>query len=299
MAPSIICVGNATLDRIWRVTALPRPGDKIRSQSYLEVGGGQAANAAVAAARLGGQVSLICAVGTDLIGTAILDELGAEQIDLAYVHRVDGARSISSAILVETSGERAIIGDVDAKLHAIPPVLDLAGVAKAQAVLADVKWPAAAEQVLGEARRLGVPTIVDIEPAAAGNHDRLVPLADHAIFGQAGLAVYAGTDDPDAGLKIAFTRLGKIVGVTLGADGVRLWSAAGAVAIPSPQVTVVDTTGAGDAFHGAYTLAIAEGQDLIAAAKFATAVAALKCTQPGGRAGLPNRAEVERFLRGA
>ena len=205
MATSIICVGNATLDRIWTVPQLPQTGHKMRSINYLEVGGGQAANAAVAAARLGGDVSLICAIGSDMIGTAILDQLRAERIDLTSVHFVNAARSISSAILVEPSGERAIIGDVDPRLHAKVPALDLSGVATAQAVLTDVKWPSAAEQVLAEARRLGVPTVLDIEPAAAGNHERLCPLADHAIFGQAGLTAFAATDDPERGL--AFTAL--------------------------------------------------------------------------------------------
>jgi sulfofructose kinase len=299
MATSIICVGNATLDRIWTVPHLPLPGQKMRSLNYLEVGGGQAANAAVAAARLGGDVSLICAIGSDMIGTAILDQLRAEHIDLSSVHFVSAARSISAAILVDTSGERAIIGDVDPRLHAKTPKLDVSGVARAQAVLTDVKWPAAAEQVLAEARRRGVATVLDIEPAAAGNHERLVPFADHAIFGQAGLSAFAATDDPERGLAIAYDRLRVTVGVTLGAAGVRILTCDGrSLSIPAPKVQVVDTTGAGDAFHGAYALAIGEGQDIGSAATFASAVAALKCTMSGGRAGLPTRSEVARFMRG-
>ncbi len=299
MPTSIVCVGNATLDRIWNVPHLPEPGHKVRSSGYLEVGGGQAANAAVAAARLGGDVSLICAIGSDMIGTVILDQLRNERVDLASVHFVNGARSISSAILVEKGGERAIIGDVDPRLHAKIPSLDLTCVAKAQAVLTDVKWPSAAKQVLGEARRRGIPTVLDIEPAAAGNHDRLCPLADHAIFGQAGLTAFSATDDPDEGLAIAYDKLRVVVGVTLGGEGVRLVTPSGRYAVPAPKVAVVDTTGAGDAFHGAYTLAVAEGQDCVSAARFASAVAALKCTKPGGRAGLPTRAELERFMKGA
>ncbi len=300
MATSIICVGNATLDRIWTVPYLPHPGHKMRSLGYLEVGGGQAANAAVAASRLGGDVSLICAIGSDMIGTIILDQLRADRVDLASVHFVTGARSISSAILVETGGERAIIGDVDPLLHAKKPALDLSPLERANVVLADVKWPAAAEQVLTEARRLGIPTVLDIEPAAAGNHERLCPLADHAIFGQEGLKAFADTDDAEKGLAIAFERLRVTVGVTLGAAGVRMLTGAGlSITIPAPKVDVVDTTGAGDAFHGAYALAIGEGQDCVAAATFASAVAALKCTKRGGRAGLPTRAELERFMAGA
>ena len=301
MAATVICAGNATLDRIWRVAALPKPGDKIRSLNYLEVGGGQAANAAVAAARLGGTVKLVSAVGGDLVGKFILDQLRTEHVDVQNVQVVAGARSISSAILVETSGERAIIGDVDPRLYANAAPVDVGVLAGANAVLADVKYLAAAERALTEARRLGIPTVLDIEPAAAGHHARLCPLADHAIFGQAGLAEYTGVNDPLQGLRIAFTRIGgpgRVVGVTLGPLGVRLLSASGEVSLLAPKVDVVDTTGAGDAFHGAYALAIGEGQDFMAAAKFASAVAALKCTKAGGRAGLPGRAEVERFMRG-
>ena len=299
MATSIFCVGNATLDRIWTVPHLPQPGQKMRSLGYLEVGGGQAANAAVAASRLGGDASLICAIGSDTIGTLILDQLRGDGVGLASVHLVTGARSISSAILVDAGGERAIIGDVDPELHAKTPALDLKPLAQVNVVLTDVKWPAAAEQVLREARRLGIPTVLDIEPAAAGNHERLCPLADHAIFSQAGLAAFSATDDPEQALAIAFARLRVTVGVTLGPLGVRMLTDAGrAVSIPAPKVDVVDTTGAGDAFHGAYALAIGEGQDCVAAATFASAVAALKCTKRGGRAGLPTRAEVEIFMRG-
>ena len=298
---TIVCAGNSTLDRIWQVAALPRPGDKIRSLSYLEVGGGQAANAAVTIARLGGKASLVSAVGADTVGTIILAQLRAEHVDASHVQVIDGARSISSAILVETSGERAIIGDVDPELYIRAAAADLGVVRNAAAVLADVNYVGAAERVLGEARRSGVPAVLDIEPKAPAIHARLCPLADHAIFSQAGLAAYTGTDDPEAGLQVAFGRIGgpgRVVGVTLGADGVRLMTARGAVSLPAPKVDAVDTTGAGDAFHGAYALAIGEGQDFVAAAKFASAVAALKCTKAGGRAGLPGRAEVERFMRG-
>ena len=298
MTTTIVCVGNAAFDRIWSVPHLPATGQKIRSTAYLEVGGGQAANAAVAIARLGGRVSLIAAVGTDAVAALIRASLVAEHVDVAGLHVVEGARSISSMIMVEPNGERAVVGDVDPRLHAHRPDIDPGLVSGAQAILADVKWPAAAEQVLAAARRLSVPTVLDIEPALAGNHERLCPLADHALFSRAGLAAFAATGDVTAGLRVAFARLGVVVGVTLGEQGVRLLSAQGPLTVAAPKVAVVDTTGAGDVFHGAYALAIGEGRDVAAAARFACAVAALKCTRPG-RAGLPTRAEVERFLAGA
>ena len=297
MAASIICVGNATLDRIWTVESLPRPGQKIRSHAYLEVGGGQAANAAVAAARLGGRVNLVSAVGVDAAGEKILEQLRAEQIDVDAVQVVAGARSISSVILVERGGERVVVGDVDPALYAVPPRYNLVAVERAQAVLADVKWPAQAEVVLRQARCAGISIVLDVEPAMAGNHDLLCPLADHAIFGQAGLAAYTCSDDASTGLQIAKQRLGCIVGVTLGARGVLMSTPDGQALIDAPRVAVADTTGAGDTFHGAYTLAIAEGRDALAAARFACAAAALKCTMPG-RAGMPTRGELDLFMAG-
>jgi sulfofructose kinase len=297
LSATLICVGLATLDRVWRVARLPVPGEKVRARAYLEVGGGQAANAAVTAARLGGDVALWGMVGADGAGRTILDQLRSERVDAAGMTEVAGARTVTAAVLVDASGERSIIADFDPKLHAAPPRLDLAAVGRARAVLADVKWKQGALPVLAEARRCGVPTILDIEPAPAGGLDELCRLADHAIFGQPGLAAFTGVAEPHDGLRRAREKLSGVVGVTLGARGILLLAGGDRPEpIPAPKVDVVDTTGAGDAFHGAYALAIAEGQDAAQAARFANAVAAMKCTEPGGRAGLPTRAEVARFM---
>ena len=137
---------------------------------------------------------------------------------------------------------------------------------------------------------------MDAEPSAPEVFAKLCPLAAHVIFSTQGLASFAGTGDVAAGLDAAFAAFGDTVGVTLGANGVRLRSAHGDVHLPAPAVDVVDTTGAGDAFHGAYLVAIAETGDIMRAARFATAVAALKCTRLGGRAGLPTRREAEAFI---
>lgn len=296
MPVTVACVGIATLDRVWFIDTLPGPSTKLRSRAYLEVGGGQAANAAVAAARLGARTKLWSAVGSDAAGTEILAELRAEQVDVAGVQIVAGARSVTAAVLVEASGERSIIADFDHRLHAALPALDLAAVARTDVVLADVKWVDAAEQALRAARHKGIPTVLDVEPAPQESHALLCPLADHAIFGQSGLAAYTGTGDPSEGLRCASRRLGGTVGVTLGAQGVKLLGRDGEIHVPAPRVDVVDTNGAGDAFHGAYAVAIAEGLDAVAAARLASAAAALKCTKPGGRAGLPSRKELDQFM---
>lgn len=289
----MICVGIATLDRVWFVDSLPTRASKIRSRGYLEVGGGQAANAAVTAVRLGGSAALWCRVGADSAGAAILEGLRQEQVEVAGVEIVAAARSIGAAILVESSGERSIVADFDPALFQAAPAFDLAALRRADVLLADVKWPDGAEKALEMARREGIPTVLDIEFAAAATFDRLCPLADHAIFGQAGLAAYSGCTDWRQGLDFARRRLNRVVGVTLGAQGVVLSDGGREISLPAPRVDVVDTTGAGDAFHGAYALAIGEGKDWITAGRFANAVAALKCTRAGGRAGLPTRAAAE------
>ncbi len=296
MSTRILAIGGATLDRVWFVETLPASGTKVRASSYMEVGGGQAANAAVTAARLGGRVALWSAVGDDAAGTTILRELRAEHVDVSGVTVLTGVRSITAAVIVDANGERTIVSDVDPALRSKAFQPDLSAIGSMGAVLADVKWPALARPALEEARRCGVPVVLDIEPAPADHLTQLSPLADHAIFSRSGLAAYTGTADPESGLAVAFARIGRVVGVTLGAEGVRLMSAQGQVRVPAPRVAVVDTTGAGDAFHGAYALAIAEGMEAVAAARFSNAVAAMKCTRRGGRSGLPTRPEIDAFM---
>jgi sulfofructose kinase len=116
------------------------------------------------------------------------------------------------------------------------------------------------------------------------------------VFAEPALAAFTGIADPDAALPEAASRLVGFVGVTLGARGFR-WIESGAVrALTAPEVRAVDTLGAGDVFHGAFALGLAEGMATESAGRFACAAAALKCTRFGGRAGTPTRDEVEAFL---
>jgi sulfofructose kinase len=292
-----ICAGLATLDRVWRVKTLPTGGGKYPAHAYLEVGGGLSATAAVAIARLGEAVAYWGRVGADSAAETILGELRREGVDVAGVRRIAGARSVTAAVLVDDKGERMISADYDPKLDRDAAFLDLTAIADARGVLVDVRWVEGALRVLTEARRLGIPSVLDCEPSAPEVFAALCPLASHVIFSKPGLASFAGTPDIEAGLAQAHARFGDVVGVTLGEGGSLFQSAQATVHIPAPTVAVVDTTGAGDAFHGAYLVAFAETGDMVRAARFATAVAALKCTRLGGRAGLPTRADANAFLK--
>jgi sulfofructose kinase len=297
VAATLICLGHAALDHIYRIEAFPPAPVKLRALAAFEVGGGMAATAAVAAARLGGRAAFWGRIGDDRAGEAIRAGLADEGVDVTGLDRIPGAVSSTSAIIVDAAGERLIVNHRGEGLAADPGRLPLGKVAAADAVLADLRWPEGALALFGAARAAGVPTVLDIDADPGPHLAALLRLTDHAVFSTLGLGELAPGADLATALAAARAAGARIAGVTRGADGF-LWLDAddGVRHQPGFPVRAVDTTGAGDAFHGAYALAIAERQPTGAAARFAAAVAALKCTRPGGRAGLPTRAELCAFL---
>ncbi len=136
----IVCVGHAALDYVYRIEAFPPAPTKVRSLEHLESGGGMAANAAAAIARLGGEVELWSRTGGDSAGERIHKFLAADGVDIAYVRTYEHARSSTSAVIVDQNGERLIIGERD---HAMPmdsSWLPLARIAGAAAVVSDLRW---------------------------------------------------------------------------------------------------------------------------------------------------------------
>jgi sulfofructose kinase len=149
------------------------------------------------------------------------------------------------------------------------------------------------------ARARGMPVVLDADLTADDAVERLMPDATHAIFAGPALRRLAGLEDAEQALRRAQTRTSGVVGVTLGRNGFA-WLDNGALRrVPAFEVEVVDTLAAGDVFHGAFALGLAEGRDIEGAGRFASAAAALKCTRWGGRHGIPTRDELDRFLAGA
>jgi sulfofructose kinase len=302
MTTRIICLGNTTLDKVWPVAQLPTTGGKYRASDYLEVGGGMAANAAVAAARLGGMTSYWGRAGDDTGGHTMKSEMASYGVDVSHFRLFPGARSSTSAILVTGDGERAIINFRGSGIPDEPDWLPLDQVSKADAVLADVRWVEGACKIFAAARAAGIPTVIDCEIATDAVFAATLPLADHAIFSEAGLRAFFGEQpiENDAHRLAALRRaraLGcRVAAVTRGAEGTIWIDETGIHFQMAFTVNVIDTTGAGDVFHGAYTLALGEGRSVPDAMHFASAVAALKCTRRGGRAGIPDRTEVNAFL---
>lgn len=288
----ILCLGMSALDAIYRVPAIPDTPTKVIATGFTESGGGMAANASVAVARLGGESHYWGRIGDDALGDRILAELRHDHVDVGAVRRVPDCVSPSAAILIDDAGERLICAYNDPRLGEDASWLPLQKIPGFAAVLADVRWPTGAAAVLDAARTAGRIAVFDGDvgpPAALWD---LAARATHAAFSEAGLHCIAGAGDVGAALGRLATATRALVGVTLGADGF-LWRD-GTVErrVPAPRIVAVDTLAAGDVWHGAFTLGLGEGSDVAAAARFANAAAAIKCTRVGGRSGAPTRAEV-------
>lgn len=293
----LIMVGHAALDRVYRVESFPSEPTKVRAIEAIEVGGGMAANAAVAAARLGGRVELWSRVGDDNSGAIIKAGLKAERVDVRSVESFEEARSSTSAIIVDGRGERLIVGMRDSTMPTATSWLPLERVSQADIVLGDLRWLEGTRSVFDHARKSGVPTVLDAELGAREALPEFLALSDYAIFSAPALREFVRDGGDRDRLKQVLALGPKHVGVTLGREGYVWIGADGASgAHPGFAVDAVDTTGAGDAFHGAFALGLAEGLSISECVRWACAVAAMKCTRLGSRAGLPTRSELGVFL---
>lgn len=291
----IACVGITVLDRIWYLADLPKEGGKYVANNYTEVGGGPAATAAVAAAKLGADVDFIGRVGDDDTGSRLLAELESLGVNTRFTRIFKGARSSQSAVLVDASGERIIANYPSPDLPEEADWLQDIDFSQWDVVLADVRWHDGAKQALTLARQQGVTTILDADITPQNIAD-LVALSDHAAFSAPGLQRMTQIAEAESALKKAQTLTNGHVYVTQGKDGC-YWLEKGALSyLPAFQIDVVDTTGAGDVFHGALAVGLAQNQPAQEAVRFASAVAALKCTRPGGRAGIPDCDQTRSFL---
>ena len=292
----LVCLGLSALDQVWRVEGLFAGGsEKIRSFEYSTVGGGMAANAAVAAARLGAATAFWGRGGEDAAGQEMRDALANEGVDVRHFRLFSGGRSSVSGIIVDRSGERQIVnfrGQFPLEADWLP-LDELAGTS---AVLADPRWPEGAVAMFGKARTLGIPTVLDGDVADTSVFEQLLPLTDHAVFSEPALAGFVGSASDEALARLSrFNCL--VAAVTRGQAGVS-WSEEGQLkSLAAYPVDAVDTTGAGDVFHGAYALAIGGGVGVAGAMSFASAAAALKCTRPVGRAGIPTINDCVEFMR--
>jgi sulfofructose kinase len=208
-----------------------------------------------------------------------------------------GTTTPTSAVIVDEKGERLVASEDAQGMDMDAGWLPVERIARAGAVLSDLSWLEGTLAAFGEARAKGVPTVLDIDLGAGPLLGEVIPLTDIAIFSGPAFETFVyGASDGERLATILAAGV-RHAGVTRGAGGYT-WKAKGGQEgkQESFKVPVVDTTGAGDAFHGAFTLAVAQGLEDAECARVASAVAALKCRRLGARAGLPTAEELEGFL---
>lgn len=302
--PHIICLGgSATIDQIFYVESVPAPSAKISANEFVITGGGVAANAAVAVQRLGGNAAYWGRVGQDSWGDQVLVMLAKEGVNIQHLRQLAGYRTKVSTVLIDATGERLV---VSAQPQGYPDVIDwlpLDKVSDADAVLADTRWIGGAQALLDKASQHALPSVLDGDSGDAAVVKRLAQAATHPVLSEPMLAKLNGTAIDSATVGAALQSLfgGKnaIVGVTLGGKGVYWFDGKTVHHAPSPKVAVVDTLAAGDTWHGALALGLAQGQNVQDAIHFASCAAALKCTRRGGRLGIPTQEQLQDFQRAA
>lgn len=298
-APRILCIGIPVRDLTFRVEAVPERGSKANASHLAEICGGNALNAAIAIARLGGRAAFAGPMGDagETSSGFILEQMAAEGIETAHIVRMSGLATPVSAIMIDASGERTLTIYRDPALWTVKlPDADVL-LAGCKAVLVESRCAAFCTDLCAEARRRGIPVIVGVDRAMALT-DGLLTAASHLLFASEQVQETVGVADDGEALKRLARLTPAFLAATRGPRGTIWLNEAGELEeTPAFPVEAVDTLGAGDVFHGAFTLRLAEASDVREALQFAAAAAALKCTHHGGGPAAPQRLEVERFLR--
>jgi ribokinase len=304
--PWVTVLGSFIADVTVRTPRLPGWGQTVLGTGFRISAGGKGSNQAVAAARLGGRVSFIGALGRDAFGELARRTWREEGVDTAFCTDTPDHPTGSAAVLVhEGHGENAIVVDPGSGMHlAIKDVDRAAGRIAASAVFVTQLENAlpVVEHALALARRAGAVTVLNPAPAAP-LPDAVYRLSDYLTPNEseaAGLVGFpvASLDDADRAAEALLARGTGHVIVTLGARGALVKGPRLTAHVPAVDAgPVVETTGAGDAFNGALAVALVEGSDVVAATRFACAAAAISVTRPGTSASMPRRAEVEALVR--
>jgi sugar/nucleoside kinase (ribokinase family) len=296
--PRILCIGMPVRDLTFRVGGVPGRGSKENATHFDEICGGNALNGAIAIVRLGGRASICGPMGDsrETSSRYIFEQLAHEGIETEHIVHMPGLVTPISAVMVDPSGERTIVTFRDPELWKVhlPPVETLLD--DCAAILTESRCAEFCTDLCAEARRRGIPVVVDVDRAMS-LREGLLHASSHLVFSSEPLQETADvTDDAQALNKIAKLTPSFLAG-TRGPRGTIWLDEQGNIQeTPAFPVHTVDTLGAGDVFHGAFTLAVTEGQELRQALRFASAAAALKCTRFGGAFAAPQRAEVEAFL---
>jgi len=299
----VTVVGSFNTDLVARTPRMPVRGETVLGGPFHMGPGGKGANQAVAAARLGAEVTMVVKLGNDVFGDQAEANLVKEGVRSDFVFRTEETHTGAALIMVDAEGENMIVVAAGANNLLKPEDVDAAHEAIVQADVLLVQLeipPETVERAIALAHEAGVQVLLNPAPGRPLSAE-LLALVDVLTPNETEAQIITGL--PVRDLKEAETAarqlLAKGVGaavVTLGAQGALVVTSTGLERVPGRRVEVVDTTGAGDAFSGALAVALAEGKDLTEAVAFANAAAALQVTRLGTAPAMPYRNEVEALM---
>jgi len=302
MPAKVVVIGSLNMDLVTRAPRLPRGGETLIGQSFATVSGGKGANQAVAAARLGAQVSMVGCVGSDAYGEALRGALLAEQIDCQAVSTVEDSSGVA-LIVVDDNSQNAIVIVAGANGALTPEVIDRfdAVLQAADVIICQLEVPdATVGHALKRGHELGKTVILNPAPASRplpadwyAAIDYLIPNESEASA-LSGLPVDSLSTAETAAARLIAMGAGKVI-ITLGSQGSLFADGKRFEHFPAPKVKAVDTTAAGDTFVGGFAAALAAGKSEVEAIRFGQVAAALSVTRAGAQPSIPTLSDVQAF----
>lgn len=294
----VCAVGCVCWDYVGIVERYPELDEKALLTDLVQMGGGLSGTAMSAVAALGGRARIFGRMGDDDFGEKILAAFEREGVDTGGLQVLEGLTSqFAFCVAHESTGRRTIFWKPGSYQRMVEGELDLEAVTDCRALLVDHHHIVAATEAARFARERGLAVVGDIERVQPGAEEFLAAVT-HPVLPRRFVREFTGESDLAAGAKAVQALGPQIVIVTAGEEGVTAFVGDEKIHQPAFQVQpVVDTTGAGDVFHGAFTYGLALGYDLAENLRFAGAAAALSCRGLGGRGSLPSMAEVQELMQ--
>jgi ribokinase len=303
-SPRLVVVGSSNTDMIIKLDRIPRPGETILGGEFTTAAGGKGANQAVAAARAGGRVTFVARVGRDMFGDQAIAGFRKDRINVQHVLRDPAAPSGVALIFVAKDGENsiAVAGGSNGRLTPADVKKAEAAITSADALVMQLETPVETVTAAAQlAAKAGVTVILNPAPArelpdSLLKHVSILTPNEHEAELLTGVKVTDVSTAEQAASKLRDRGVRTVI-LTLGSRGALVATPDGAQAVSGFKVKAVDTTAAGDVFNGALAVALAEGREMIDAARFANAAAAISVTRMGAQPSAPARHEIERLLK--
>lgn len=294
----VVGLGCACLDFIAVVPYIPELDDEVRMLESIQQGGGEVATALVALSRLGASTTYLGRVGDDAPGHMIKRELEGYGVGTQYLSMEPGCESLVSMVLVDKeSGKRTILAGNSTVSEFLPSDIPEGLIESARFLHLDGTSRASALAAAQRARRAGVTTVLDADVLVCDPEiEELIAVTDILIASLGFSTAFAGTEDPSKAIAFMHAIGPDVVAITMGERGSLCHADGRAFHTPAFSVPVVDTTGAGDVFHGAFIFGLLRGWTTEMTVEFSSAVAAMKCAHLGGRRGIPTFEEAEAFI---